>query len=149
MGVVMRGFEGWRLLLAVLAALVLGGHATHLPLLLEPATTARADSASGAPLAITDMDEHSRGGGELPCGPHEHCGLGGILGMPNSPDHGSPCAVGVAADRTRSSALPLALPAATSLLPTLSQIPARTRLAYGVPTPDAAGRRALLQVWRM
>ncbi len=136
MGVAMRGFGGWRLLLAVLAALVLGGHATHLPLLLEPATTARVDSASGAPLLMTDMDEHSRGGGELPCGPHEHCGLGGVLGMPSSPG-------------PRSSALPLSLSAVTSTLPTLSQIPAGIRLSLGVPTPDAAGRRALLQVWRI
>jgi hypothetical protein len=149
LGVAMRGFGGWRLLLAVLAALVLGGHATHLPLLLEPATTARADSASGAALPMTDMDEHSRGGGELPCGPHEHCGLEGVLGMPSSPGHDSPCAAGAAADRTRASALPLALPAVPSTLPTLSRIPACIRLALGVPTPDPAGRRALLQVWRI
>lgn len=149
MGVAMRGFGGWRLLLAVLAALVLGGHATHLPLLLEPATTARVDSASGAPLPMTDMDEHSRGGGELPCGPHEHCGLGGVLGMPSSPGHDSPCTAGAAAGWTRSSALPLSLSAVTSTLPTLSQIPAGIRLSLGVPTPDAAVRRALLQVWRI
>ncbi len=149
MGVAMRGFGGWRLLLAVLAALVLGGHATHLPLLLEPGMPLRVDSASDAPLPITDMDEHSRGGGELPCGPLEHCGLGGVLGMPSSPVHDSPCSVGAAADRTRASPLPLSLPAVTSTLPTLSQIPARIRLSLGVPIPDAAGRRALLQVWRI
>ncbi|MDP9383508.1 MAG: hypothetical protein M3Q29_25860 [Chloroflexota bacterium] len=149
MSVATRQYGGWQLLLAVLATLMLGGHATHLPLLLEPALSASGGPAIGAPLAQANRDEHSHGVGERSCGPHTHCGGPDLRGSLPIPGHESVCASGVAADRTRASTVPLSLSAVAPVFSTPPRTELRTRSAFSIATPSATLQRAVLQVWRI
>lgn len=131
------------LLLAVLTALMLASHATHLPLV-----KAGADHAAGARLGGAPAGEHGQDDGVLPCGLHAHCEAEAMVDPAHVPSHRSLCAAGVAA-WARGHAPVLALCAVIPHPFAAPRLGIRTLSMSDAPTPRVVLQRAVLQVWRI
>ncbi len=139
-----HGLPRLSLLLAVLTALMLAGHATHLPLLI-----AGANATAATRPGVTSTWEHGQGDRVSHCESHSHCETKGLLEPAHVPTHGSLCAAGVAADWTRGYAPALALSAVVLYPSAAPRLGLRIRSVPGALIPLTALRRALLQVWRI